>query len=469
MSFWDLEHSEHTLAAIQDDGLSITYGELKKACDTFAFANNFKDEDKKRSLGVVAGTNRISTLIAYLSALRSGHVVLPMNPALDKSLQHALIEKYKPDWLFHEDKIILNELSTSLNFLRKSDNFYSSNNTSLCSISFPDDLAVLMSTSGSTGSPKVARLSKNNVDSNAKSIVEYLNISSDDKPITVLPFYYSYGLSIVHSHLQAGATLCLTDQSILTPKFWDFANKEGITSISGVPYTYQMLKRIDLERRAPPTLKSLTQAGGKLSVDLINKFAQLSNKNGWKFFVMYGQTEASPRISYVPPEYILAKPDSIGISIPGGKLEIDPENNEIIYSGPNVMLGYAESRSDLYSHDELHGRLRTGDTGSVDNDGFFYINGRLKRFLKIYGNRINLDDIEIQLSTFLNEECAVVGQDDLLKVALLNNIAVSTAKNWFLEYAKIPLAAVKFFELQQIPRHTNGKINYVEVLENMEP
>ena len=269
----------------------------------------------------------------------------------------------------------------------------------------------------------MVRQSYNNILSNTESIVEYLNLDSTERPITTLPMNYTYGLSIINSHLYAGATILLTENTLIQKEFWNFFKTEQATSFGGVPYTYEMLKKLRFSRMNLPSLRYMTQAGGKLSPELHKEFAQDCIDKNRKFIVMYGQTEATARMAYLPSEYALKKYGSMGIAIPGGSFSlIDDNGNEItednitgelIYKGANVTLGYAESRSDLIKGDENHGVLLTGDMAKRDKDGFYYIVGRKKRFLKMFGKRVNLDEVErIIKSEYSFLDCACDGTDD---------------------------------------------------------
>ena len=184
------------------------------------------------------------------------------------------------------------------------------------------DLGLLLTTSGSTGSPKLVRLSYENVKANAESIAEYLSIDENERPITSLPMYYSYGISVINSHYIKDATLLLTDHPVIQKLFWMFAQDEKATSIAGVPFTYEMLRRLRIFKMDLPYLKTMTQAGGKLNAKLAKEYIENAQATGKRFFVMYGQTEATARMSYLPLDKALEKYASIGIAIPGGRFAI---------------------------------------------------------------------------------------------------------------------------------------------------
>lgn len=250
------------------------------------------------------------------------------------------------------------------------------------------DLAVLLATSGSTGNPKLVRLSRRAVLANAHAIATTLAIGPGDVAPTSLPLHYSYGLSVLNSHLAAGGTVVLTDAGLLERSFWTHLDAHGCTSLAAVPYQYEMLRRLRFDPAEHPKLATMTQAGGRLRAELVGEFAAKAGR----FFVMYGQTEATARISVLAPERLADKPGSCGQAVPGGRLAV--EDGEVVYHGPNVMMGYAETAADLARGDDLGGVLRTGDLGHLDDEGFLHLTGRVKRIAKIFGVRVNLDDVE---------------------------------------------------------------------------
>ena len=271
---------------------------------------------------------------------------------------------------------------------------------------------------------------------------------------------YSYGLSVINSHLHAGATIVFTEDGVLRREFWDAVDRYGCTSFAGVPYTYQMLLQTGLLSKKGSSLRTLTQAGGRLEERYIQQMHELAVARGWRFFVMYGQTEATARISYVPFEQLGNKVGSVGIAIPGGSLAVDDDTGELVYSGSNVMLGYAECRQDLAQGDELHGVLRTGDLARQDADGYFYITGRLKRFLKMFGKRFNLDDVEKILSGCVESSVACYGRDDLLMAAVEDCENPDAISRIMCETFDLPRTAVKVVAVKELPRTANGKLDY---------
>jgi len=290
---------------------------------------------------------------------------------------------------------------------------------------------------------------------------------------------YSYGLSIINSHLLKGTTIILTDKTVFFRDFWDIFNDQRCTSFAGVPYTYTMLKRINFDDIQLPTLKTMTQAGGKLSEEFIRHFNSYAIKNNVKFYVMYGQTEATARISYVPTEKLNEKIGSIGVPIPGGEIKIVSDGveatspnviGEIVYEGDNVMLGYAENRDDLAKGDELKKILFTGDLGYKDEDGYFYVTGRMKRFIKIFGLRINLDEIQKMIENHFGISAACTGKDDLLSVLIQseNQLTEVNVKNEILKVYKLNFKTVVVKLTNSIPTNSSGKYDYKKINEMFE-
>lgn len=336
------------------------------------------------------------------------------------------------------------------------------------------ELALLLSTSGSTGGAKSVMLSRENLVSNARSISLYLPMGEQDCGITSLPLSYSYGLSLLNSHLLVGARFVLTGQSLMTKDFWGLMCKHNVSSLAGVPFSYQMLKTLRLERMDLPALKVLTQAGGRLNIELAQHFYQVAQQSGRQFFIMYGQTEATARIAYLPPQYLPKYGDCIGIAIPHGELYLrDLQTNErfedinhpgeLYYRGPNVMLGYASDVNDLNSV-TCPTELATGDIAERLANGLFRITGRRSRFIKLQGKRLSLDEIEANLSQAGMSECIVSGQDDTLVVAFLASVSRESiqaycVKNYGLHPTQFKLLACTVF-----PRLSNGKPDYQRLL-----
>ncbi len=327
-----------------------------------------------RRLVLIELQNTVSAIVSYLAALRAGHVVLI---ASDMGTRESLVETYDPDVVVgpYADNVwrVIERRAGTRHDLHP-------------------DLALLLSTSGSTGSPKLVRLSYENLDSNAKSIAEYLGIGSTDRAMTSLPLSYCYGLSVLHSHLTRGAAVIVTGLSVVDPGFWNLALTAQATAFAGVPYTFELLDRVGFADLDLPSLRYITQSGGKLDADRVQRFAELGRRQGWDLVVMYGQTEATARMAYLPVDRVLDAPQAFGMPIPGGRFTID-DDSELIYHGPNVMLGYAQSPED-FALGRTIDYLCTGDLARRRHDGLYEIVGRRSRFLKLFGLRVDLDQLE---------------------------------------------------------------------------
>lgn len=441
----------------------ITYYEINNICDEMA--TFIKD----KSLVFLLCSNCEEAITGYLACLKSGSVPLLINSNINEIFLKNLINKYKPNYIWLPKENII-----SVSFLT----IFSWGRYDLVQAIHPishniySDLALLLMTSGSTGSPLLVRQSYSNLNSNTSAIIESLNITSSDKPITTLPFNYTYGLSIINTHIANGCEITLTDKSIIDKEFWKLLNLNKITTFGGVPYTFQMLDRIGFENMELSSLKTITQAGGKLDKNLSLKFAEICHKKLINFIVMYGQTEATARMSYLPQNYSISKAGSIGIPIPRGEFTIEDEDQkiitkaeksgELIYKGENVCLGYAECIEDLSKGDQNKGLLRTGDVAKFDKDGFFYIEGRIKRYIKMFGNRVSLDEIE-SIAKENNFNCFCSGRDDKLYIISEINEILFDVKKLISKRTGFHPSSIQTFHIQKIPRNESGKVLYNEI------
>ena len=256
-------------------------------------------------------------------------------------------------------------------------------------------------------------------------------------------------------------------------EFWNFFKEREATSFGGVPYTYEMLDKLRFYRMKLPSLRTMTQAGGKITPELHEKFAKYAQEQGKHFVVMYGQCEATARMGYLPPEKAVEKKGSMGIVIPGGKFKLvdadgkeitEPFNTgELVYEGKNVTLGYAECGEDLSKGDERNGILETGDIAQFDEDGFYYIVGRKKRFLKIYGNRVNLDEVDRIIKGQFDIEVASTGLDDHMYIFVTDEKMAGAVKEFVVDKTKLNLAAFKVLVIDEIPKNDSGKTLYKEL------
>lgn len=424
---------------------AISYVELQRRIDA-ASAGRGPD----RELVFLEARNDVASIVEYLSSLQRGDPVFLFGgdqPGLD-----ALIARYRPDRVIGEGRTerlparVRRPLAPSL--------------------------AVLLSTSGTTGSPKLVKLSRRSLASNALAIAEYLGLAGDDRAMTSLKFNYSFGMSVLNSHVAMGAALILTEDSVVSPDFWALAERHGATSLSGVPYSFEMLAKRGESWATLPSLRHVAQAGGRLSPDLVTHFASLGERHGWRFFVMYGQTEAGPRMAYLPPELARTRAGHIGRPIPGGAFallgpdgaEVQGEGEgELIFRGPGVMMGYAQEVEDL-AEDSQHEQLATGDIARRDADGLYRIVGRAARFVKPFGLRINLDEVEADARTVAPDAVAT-GDDTRILVASAEADAATRAalRDRLAQRYQLPPHALAVLGLTAIPRLPSGKTDYKAV------
>jgi acyl-CoA synthetase (AMP-forming)/AMP-acid ligase II/lysophospholipase L1-like esterase/acyl carrier protein len=443
------EHGDR-IAIVTDRGDRLTYAELADRTDALAATIG-----GPARLFIVEFANVLECLIAYLACLRAGHPVVLAEPGSTERDNRTSVT-FGASSIFH-----------------LADGAWRFDALASARPGTPHPaLCVLLSTSGTTGSPKLVRLSRTNIQANAESIVSYLDITPADRAMTSLPPYYSYGMSVLNSHLQAGAALLLTEKSVADAEFWEFFEHEGATSLAGVPFTFDVLERIGFRSRHYPALRYLTQAGGRLSAERATLYAQWAKAREKQMFVMYGQTEASPRMAYVPPDQLADNADCIGVPIPGGSFELIGEDGmpiagfdrpgELVYRGPNVMMGYAESAEDLAKEcgpNELH----TGDLACLRANGNYYITGRKSRFSKILGLRISLDEIERWLHA-RGRQGIVSGDDKLVVAAVSGHADTDVVKRELVQRFALPPSAVVVLSLDPIPTLPSKKFDYRQVL-----
>ncbi len=336
------------------------------------------------------------------------------------------------------------------------------------------ELALLLSTSGSTGSPKLVRLSHRNLAANARSIAAYLALAPGDAAITSLPLSYCYGLSVLHSHLVAGATTVLTDARLVDPAFWDLMGRHEVSTLAGVPHSFELFERMGLAHRDLSALRRVTCAGGRLAPDQVMRWHDVGAARGWALYVMYGQTEATARMAYLPPHLARSYPVAVGRPVPGGEITLrpvttgaPPDTGEIVYRGPNVMMGYAETRADLSRPAELT-ELATGDLGRfIPGTDLLEIVGRARRFVKPLGVRVDLDRLEARLAQ-LDLTAACTGTDTQITIAVEaggdpGQRAEQGCRDAFVAVTGLPRGCVRVVSCPTLPRTASGKIDHPAV------
>jgi acyl-CoA synthetase (AMP-forming)/AMP-acid ligase II len=419
--------------ALLDGGRVVTYAELDERVRQRVDALG-----PVRRLVLLTGGNDVETVVSYLAALRGGHPLLLASPDVDGSL----LSTYRPDVVVSGAVLEERRPGTAHDL--------------------HPDLTLMLSTSGSTCSPKLVRLSHENVRSNAASISTYLGLTADDRAATSLPLHYCYGLSVLSSHLAVGASLLLTDLSVADERFWTEFRDAEATSFAGVPYTFDLLDAGGFADRDLPSLRYLTQAGGRMAPDRVRHYARLGRERGFDLVVMYGQTEATARIAYLPADLAEARPDCIGIAVPGGSLRLEPvdgpvgsaEVGELVYSGPNVMLGYATEPADLARGRAVE-ELRTGDLARQHEDGLWQIVGRQSRFAKIFGLRLDLDRVEA-LAAADGVAARAVEHDGRLVLFVSRHLDVASVRT-VAARCGLPAHAVAAHVVTELPTTSTGK------------
>lgn len=447
-------------AAIDDSGSSISYGSL------IAFSGRFYEVINQRVLIFILADNVVGSMAGYVASLSSRIVPLLLSRQIDRQLLDQLIELYKPAYIW-VPKSQQNDFKYKSVF---SEAEYVLLKTNLPQYELNEHLSLLLPTSGSTGSPKLVRHSYENVEQNARNVAEFFQLDSAHRPIAILPMHYTMGLSVITSHLYAGSQILLMKNSLTSREFWNFVKEHNATSFTGVPFSFEVLHKLRFFRMDLPRLTLLTQGGGKLNPDLFRAFAEHAEKTGRKFIATYGQTEGTARMAWLPPEWATIKTCSIGKAIPNGELFlVDEKGNiittpgkegEMVYRGPNVTLGYATKGEDLLKGDENNGVRYTGDIAKRDADGFYYISGRKERFLKIYGFRVSLDEIEQMIKSTFNVDCLCMGKDDKMKVIITDSSKTDSVREYLVQKTRLFHKAFEIIHTDEIIRNEAGKAIY---------
>jgi acyl-coenzyme A synthetase/AMP-(fatty) acid ligase len=443
--FLDLDNKDkQKVAVIDDSGRSLTYGEI------YAFSVEFAKYLPQRSLIFILSENKIGALLGYTAALSNRIVPLIISVSTEESLYNHLYELYQPEYLWMPQTMAEGK---EIVFAAWD---YCLVKTGNMSTPMYEELSLLLPTSGSTGSPKLVRHSYRNIEANADNVRRLFELDGTEKAMAILPMHYTMGLSVITSHLLAGSTLLLSGRSLLDKGFWTML--KDATSFTGVPYSYEIMSKMRFTRMDLPNLRMITQGGGRLSEALFRSLAQYAFDNGKKFIATYGQTECTARMAYLPAELATTKTCSIGIAEPGGQLSIiDKDGNEtfegeaegeMVYRGENVTLGYATCAEDLMKGDENYGVMHTGDLARRDTDGCYFIIGRMKRFLKIFGLRIGLDEVERLIKEEFKVDCYCKGTDDKLIVmvtdlGLMEKLPAFVEEKIHLFHKKIEVQVVK--------------------------
>lgn len=446
------KHNPESIAVKDSNGLQITYG------DIINLAVLVEHNITPRSLVFVLTENNAGGVAWVMAVILSGNVPLILDAHTETSLLENLIDIYKPQYICRPQTADSETYGYNLNATWNP--HYQLNN----------ELSHLLPTSGSTGSPKLVRHKYDNIEAAALNISTLFRLTSADRPFMVLPLHFTMGMSMIFSHFKVGATVLITNLQMTDPKFWKFLKEEEATSFTGVPFSYAVLNKLRFCRMKLPSLTLLTQGGGKMPTELNLKFVEYCRDNDKRWIATYGQSEGTARMAWLPEEYAISKMGSIGIAVPNGKLFLrDTEGNiinespaigEMCYCGKNVTMGYARCKEDLTLGDERNGVLPTGDIAYRDVDGFYFIKGRMSRFVKIFGKRIALDECEQIVRTAVSCECACTGTDDKIIIYVTDQKICESALHAVIAATKLPSTVIEVRYIEEIPRNAVGKILY---------
>ena len=461
---WDFSRYKNRIALLNCNNEKIYYQDL------IIYSKQITKKIREKTLTLILVDNSLTSAVCYISLLNKKRPMLILNQNISNKFLNNIIKKYEPENICLSNKSYLkkNYKNYKSNFKFREFQFLKSKSED--NFKVKHDIGLLVSTSGSTGSVKCVRQTYGNLNSNTLAIIKYLKLNETNTTITTLPLSYTFGMSIINTHLKVGSKILVTKKSLFEKKFWKVFKNNNINTIYGVPFTFEILDKLNFFLINNSNLKLIAQAGGKISENLQKKIGNYSKKYNKIFYVMYGQAEATTRISYLPYKNVLKKIGSIGVPIDGGRMSLINNNKivrkknsigEIVYEGKNVCMGYASRKSDINKSDEWNGKIFTGDLAKQDNDGYYFIVGRKKRFTKIYGKNINLDEIEnlIKLK-FDTSDSAVISKGN--KIIIYISVK-KLIKKIFIYITKVFDLNINSFEvifLKKIPKLSNGKNNY---------
>ena len=453
------KHDSSSIAAVDDSGDELSYGSLCLFCKEFA------EVLSNRTLVFILSENSIASLLGYVACVNNHVVPLILSCRTEKGLLDKLIEIYQPEYLWLPESMMENYRYEEKIFGKY---HYALLRTGRTSFPMYPDLSLLLPTSGTTGSPKLVRHSYENLEASALNVATLFELTSSQRAMGTLPMHYTMGLSVVSSHLLVGAMVILSNRSLLDGEYWEMVKRYKATSFTGVPYSYEILTRLRFTRMRLPDMRIITQGGGKMTEEQFRLYAEYAKNNGKKFIPTYGQTEGTSRMAYLPHPLAQSKVCSIGIAVPNGKLSVIDDNGaeimepeaegEMVYEGKNVTLGYATCGEDLIKGDENHGVLHTGDMVRRDADGCYFIIGRKKRVLKIYGLRIGLDEIETLVKERFKTDCVCMGNDELLKI-VITAASGDDVVRFIEEKTGLFHQCIKVIKLETIPHAESGKVD----------
>ena len=452
-----------SVALIDDEGKQLTYGRLAEEMISVGTLV------APRTVGFILCKNTVGAMVGYLGFIEKGAVPLNLSSKIDRTLLKELIETYTPAWLWVPEETVA-EFPYEATCTRYGYVFLKTGNQP-----YPihDDVQFLMTTSGSTGSPKLVRYKKGNLEANARNVAKAFGWTAAERPVCDLGMQYTMGLNVINTHLYVGATVLLTTYNLLSGDFWDYIRSQKATNFTGVPFSYDIFHRLHFERMDLPYLTTLSEGGGKLTDARFRELAEYAHRTGKRFIASFGTTETSARMACLPPELALTKTGSIGRAIPEGRLFLIDENGkeltdpiaegEMCYCGPNVTMGYAVCKDDLKKEDDFRGVYHTGDLARRDEDGCYFVTGRLSRFLKLLSYRVSLDQCERLIQQEFNIDCACSGTDQRMNIYLTDGKNKKEILDYISKKTNLFKNLFKIFVIPEIIRNDSGKIRYKEL------
>lgn len=461
---WDFKQYNNNIAFIDEDGRKIRYDEIEEKARMYICLM-----ESKRNLVLLVSDNSMESVMIYVACIQNRIPLMLVDNNVSKEALDRLLGLYCPNYIWYFGS---NNVFDEYKLIKVFHNyqFYKRCNSLLKRNKIDKELALLILTSGSIGGKKSVRISYQNIEANMNSIAKSLCLSENDTAMLMLPISYCYGLSVVNSNLSVGATILIPKSRFFERKFWLFFKNHNCSAICGVPYTYEVLKKMKFHRKTLPSLRLITQAGGALGQNEQRYLLEYALEHKINLAIMYGQTEATARISTFFLNQHIEKLGSVGKVIPNGEIYIDYKNDtgvgEIIYVGKNVTQGYAESYRDLAKGDENNGILHTGDLGYIDSDGYLFIVGRIKRFSKIQGKRISLDELQQIISLKSGIVVYCIEKRGKIYVFLEGAGCTDTILD-AMEEIHISRQFFEVIQLHKFPRESNEKISYRALLENI--
>ena len=450
-------------ALIDNEGHHVSYGELAEMMDDVGA------QVTPRSLVFMLCRNTVGSMVGYLGFVEHKAVPVTLNARIDAELLRDLMDVYTPAYIWAPQ-----EECGRFKYEKIYECFgYVLLKTGHALYPLHEDLQLCMTTSGSTGSPKLVRYKKGNLEANARNVAAAFGWTKDERAICDLGMQYTMGLNVINTHLYVGATVLLTTYNLMSGEFWDYIKKERGTNFTGVPFSYDIFFRLHFERMDLPDLRTLSQGGGKLTDTRFVQLAEYAHKTGKRFIPSFGTTETSARMACLPAELALTKTGSIGKAIPGGELFLVDENGavltdtvtegELCYRGPNVTMGYAVCREDLLKGDEFKGEYHTGDLARRDEDGCYYVTGRLSHFLKLLSYRVSLDQTERLIQQEFGVDCACAGTDQRMNIYITDESKKTAVLDYISAKTGLYKSLFQVFAVPHILRNESGKTRYKDM------